>query len=640
MPVHNAAPFVAEALDSILDQSFRDFELVALDDGCTDRSMDVVRARAAGDPRVRIFDSPSRTGLVHSSQRVVDLSRAPLVARMDADDVARPTRLAAQLAVFETRPDAVLVASLWEGIDAAGRRVRPRDRWAVRPHGGGLVFPHPSVMFRRDAFVAAGGYRAGTEGREDRDLFARMAGVGSVYVITEPLLACRFHPRERSLDDGPDEPDFWRLTYDVSCDIWAGCRPPVGAMARRYRGQLLRRNGVRLGLESIAAACAPRITRAALSTLVRLRDRVAGWQGVPEGDVWRVHHRESVRLGEQFAARVREFVSPGEGCALAGFPTHGNVGDNAIWLGEVAALRDAGSLVTYACDPISYDRDALARSTPEGPILVSGGGSVGDLWPEARALLERILADFPERDVIQLPQSVWWRDDSWAAHFAAVASTHDRFTLLVRDRASEARARSLGLRSVELCPDAAFALAGRLTRWPPTPRHDIVWLLRTDSERAGEPRSVTRPGDAVEDWRAVLEPLSQLYRRAWTPLARRVPPRQQRLLVPMMTVLARARLTAGLRRLHGRVIVTDRLHGHVLATLLDRPTVVLDNCYGKNHAFVEAWTAGWPGVAVATPEDARAAAQRLGGAGRAASCPGGAGPAAAHGARCPPGWRC
>ena len=193
MPVRDARPFLDEAVGSILDQTFRDFELVILDDASGDGSAEALRAWARRDARVRLIESGRPLGLSGSSNAVAREARAPLVARMDADDVAHPERLARQVELMRARPEVVLTGTLCEGIDAAGRSVRPRDRWRLVRASLYPPFPHGSAMFRRAAFEAVGGYREDCAGWEDQDLFLRLSRRGRVVVLPDTLYLYRYH---------------------------------------------------------------------------------------------------------------------------------------------------------------------------------------------------------------------------------------------------------------------------------------------------------------------------------------------------------------------------------------------------------------------------------------------------------------
>ena len=305
MPVHNALPYLDEAVRSILGQSFADFEFVILDDGSTDGSSEALRAHAARDSRIRLVTAGERLGPVGSSNRVVAEARSPIVARMDADDVSHPDRLRRQLATLEAAPDAGLVASVHDTIGADGRTLRAPDLARLLRRSPFPPFAHGSAMFRRSVFDAAGGYRSGRDYWEDIDLFQRMAGLAQALVIPEPLyshriaetstrrnerreaIACayaRMYRRFEGLPDAPTgaaaagnsgavPPEAFRLLGSPA--LWAGERPGL------FR--LLVRRGA-LGFDSDTAAAlawaawadlSPRSLRFVLRRALALRNRGA-----------------------------------------------------------------------------------------------------------------------------------------------------------------------------------------------------------------------------------------------------------------------------------------------------------------------------------------------------------------------------
>ncbi len=313
-------------------------------------------------------------------------------------------------------------------------------------------------------------------------------------------------------------------------------------------------------------------------------------------------HRELIAaLKRRIETSLAPLIPNGKPVALLDFPWHMNSGDSAIWLGELAFLRRNRNRVVYLCDPWSYSPREAERRMGDAMILIHGGGNFGDIYRENQALREQVAGDFPDRRIVQLPQTVWFSSTEASGRAGQVFRRHPDFTLVVRDRRSyDFAEQELGMPSV-LCPDMAFAL-GPLAR-PSQPVKEVVWLGRTDIESAG-PQIPDDPQIEVRDWldnerpdatpRATLR--SALYRAAGSARTKLVSYRGRfREVLPQGKLLYR--LHAGGRLAHGcdllargQVVVTDRLHGHILSFLLAIPHVLMDNNYGKNHSFYETWT--------------------------------------------------
>jgi exopolysaccharide biosynthesis predicted pyruvyltransferase EpsI/GT2 family glycosyltransferase len=312
----------------------------------------------------------------------------------------------------------------------------------------------------------------------------------------------------------------------------------------------------------------------------------------------------------------------GSRAALALYPDHWNVGDAAIWAGTQALLSTLGVTVGYGCDPWSYDPDRLARSVPRGPILLLGGGNLGDVYGGEQGLRIRILEDFPDRPVIQLPQSVWFRDPAARDAMAALLAGRRNTTLMLRDTQSLACARThFPVRSL-LCPDAALALdlAG-VSRVGDVP---VVALWRRDVE-LDLPLPPLPSGSIVTDWRS-LETASaswSLRSRAFRAAVGDPPPGDRgralvrraswQFLPGLWDSLAEERTLRGCRLLsRGRVVITNRLHGHLLCMLLGIPHVICDTVNGKLSAYRQTWDTNDALVHVAaTPAEAVAMAAAL-----------------------------
>jgi glycosyltransferase involved in cell wall biosynthesis len=202
MPVHNALPFLDASISSILGQTLSDFEFVILDDVSTDGSVELLREWSRRDSRIHLHASKQRLGLSGASNAVVSKARAPIVARMDADDIAHPDRLRRQWHVLEGSPDVAVIGTLCNGIDSSGREVRPRDRWRLLRRSPFIPFPHGSAMFRREIFDQVGGYDEKTASGEDQDLFLRMAACGRVLTLPDILYSYRYHSNNATLLNG------------------------------------------------------------------------------------------------------------------------------------------------------------------------------------------------------------------------------------------------------------------------------------------------------------------------------------------------------------------------------------------------------------------------------------------------------
>ena len=199
-PVYNAEPHLAEALESVLGQSFADFELIIVDDGSTDGSSDVIRRFAERDRRIVARFCPRR-GVAAARNECVHLARAELLAVMDADDVAEPVRLEVQLGYLEGHPECVALGGQMLYVDEDGDPLWPSqlpldhdaiDARLMAGYGGALA--NPTAVLRRAAVIEVGGYRGHFKfGAEDYDLLLRLAELGRLANLPDILVRYRLH---------------------------------------------------------------------------------------------------------------------------------------------------------------------------------------------------------------------------------------------------------------------------------------------------------------------------------------------------------------------------------------------------------------------------------------------------------------
>ena len=195
MPVWNGASHLRQSIDSILAQTERNFEFLIIDDGSTDDTVAIIESYQDG--RIRLIRQ-EHEGIVVALNRGVAESRADWIARMDADDIAYPQRFEKQVAQVRANPDAVLCHTQIHIVGEA-RYVTNAGRFI---HGTALTqlrlcyqsaIVHPTVMLRKDAFLAAGGYLEDERHAEDFGLWGRMIRNGTIIGIPEPLLDFRVH---------------------------------------------------------------------------------------------------------------------------------------------------------------------------------------------------------------------------------------------------------------------------------------------------------------------------------------------------------------------------------------------------------------------------------------------------------------
>ena len=191
MSVFNGERYLGEAMDGILEQTYRDLELVVIDDGSTDGSPEILEERRRSDARLRVFRQENR-GLTRSLNRGVELSQGEYIARMDADDVADRNRIERQVAFMDAHPDVGLLGTGYHEIDEDGRtlgvKAFPTDDRTLRAT---LIrynpFFHASVMLRREVFGAVGLYDPAWPSVEDYELWFRVARRFRLANLKEPL---------------------------------------------------------------------------------------------------------------------------------------------------------------------------------------------------------------------------------------------------------------------------------------------------------------------------------------------------------------------------------------------------------------------------------------------------------------------
>jgi glycosyltransferase involved in cell wall biosynthesis len=200
MPVYNCQEFIQAAIDSILNQTFSDFEFIIINDGSTDATNDLVVKAAGLDDRIKVVSRANR-GIIASLNEGLDMARGDLIARMDGDDLALPDRFARQVAFLDASPQIGLVGGQAMLVDPDARALMSiaqpllHNEILAKFFTGATSLWHPTVMFRRAIAVGIGGYGTGYEHAEDVDFFLRFSEHGQLANLGDMLLHYRLHPK-------------------------------------------------------------------------------------------------------------------------------------------------------------------------------------------------------------------------------------------------------------------------------------------------------------------------------------------------------------------------------------------------------------------------------------------------------------
>lgn len=219
MPVCNGAAYLRAALDSILQQSFTDFELVVVDDGSADDSLGILQGYARQDARIRLTSRGNR-GLTLTLNELIAKGRGEFMARMDADDIAMPDRLARQAEFLRTHPEVLCVSGAFGLIDQAGRYLTtlhpPTSNAEIQDHlvRGHCAIVHPAVMARLQPIRELGGYQCDLV--EDLDLWLRLGEKGELANLSEVVLQYRLHAASISERAGHKQRDAGRLVCEAA----------------------------------------------------------------------------------------------------------------------------------------------------------------------------------------------------------------------------------------------------------------------------------------------------------------------------------------------------------------------------------------------------------------------------------------
>ena len=308
-------------------------------------------------------------------------------------------------------------------------------------------------------------------------------------------------------------------------------------------------------------------------------------------------------------------------CALLGYPDHYNVGDHLIWLGEVLYLTNVlGIEVKYAASVESFSPQRMKDTVDKVPILIHGGGNLGDLWSYYQRLYEKIIALYHDRPIVILPQSIRFAQETRLERAKAIFNAHPNLTLITRENRSYELAKQHFFNcQIYKAPDMALEMINMPNMlFDPKKKDTVLYLCRQDGElnRISSPESIELPNLIVEDWASYkykgvpgarsFQGIVRLLKEGWldgTIISSEWISRQiwqqfhpytskfDTLYNPSMHRKSWNFMHNGVYQFQQhRLIITNRLHGHILCLILGIPHVFLANAYHKNESFYETWT--------------------------------------------------
>ena len=220
MSVYNHQAFVEDAIRSVLDQKFQDYEFLIADDASTDGTMALAEKWARADHRIRVLRNETRLGLTKSLNRAISQTSAPWIARQDADDVSHSDRLRSQMDRLDENPDIGVLGTWYEGINEKGRHLYKM----ILPVGDKEIkkwlntvncFCHGTVIFSRDLFIKAGGYPEKYPFAQDYALWLRFSKLTKIGNVPEVLYQRRIH--EGAVSQLNQE--RWQILQQIKLDM-------------------------------------------------------------------------------------------------------------------------------------------------------------------------------------------------------------------------------------------------------------------------------------------------------------------------------------------------------------------------------------------------------------------------------------
>lgn len=206
MPAYNASEFISQAIESILKQTFQEFELLVVDDGSQDNTVEIIQRYLDLDNRIKLIQIP-HSGVCNASNIGIRESKYQWIARMDADDISLPNRLEKQIKAISRNPKIVALGSYAYHISSQGKilslqkqgPITPTEFYSLLDRGGIPYVIQPTVLLNKEALLKVGAYDPRFPLAQDLELLSRMSNCGLILALPEPLLLYRVHLSSSSM---------------------------------------------------------------------------------------------------------------------------------------------------------------------------------------------------------------------------------------------------------------------------------------------------------------------------------------------------------------------------------------------------------------------------------------------------------
>ncbi len=323
-----------------------------------------------------------------------------------------------------------------------------------------------------------------------------------------------------------------------------------------------------------------------------------------------------------------------EQCTLLDYPDYFNIGDHLIGLATIFYLTDVlKAKINYVASLNNFSEEVMEKQAGNAPIILQGGGNLGDTWSHHQEFRERIISKYCDRPIIIMPQCIYFKNPEKLNQAAAIFNAHPNLTLFARDNTSyEIACKHFYNCQVIKAPDTVFHLVDMpLPCFTFNPKRPILYLSREDSElnQSLSPITLDIPNLVVQEWITSqwiyrgteqfrelkawywrLPGMVLLVREGWhrgfsNPkrwISQQQWERSHPYVDKLNTLPNSAMLNLSWKMMHAgiyqllqsRLVITNRLHGHLLCILLKIPHIFLPNAYYKNEAFYETWTSQIP----------------------------------------------